>query len=48
MKLLRIMIDIIDSDKLSRIEKIKEITSTILFVFVCLLAIGLTIYIAIR
>jgi len=38
----------VDSDKLSKIEKIKELTGTILFLSICLLAIGLTIYVAIR
>ena len=48
MKLLKIMIDIIDTDKLSRVEKIKELTATILFLFVCALAIALTIYVALH
>ena len=38
----------VDSKKLSRAEKIKELTATILYVSVVVLAIALTIYVAIR
>ena len=42
------LFDDVDSDKLSKIDKATEITARILFLFACLLAIGLTIYVAIR
>ena len=48
MKLIKMLFDDVDSDKLSRIEKAIETTGTILFIVVCLLVAGFSIYIAIR